>query len=41
MPLQRACIAGSRQETSCQMGRWGRSQMWFFTEYSATLEASV
>ena len=27
MPLQRACIAGSRQETSCQMDRGGRRQM--------------
>lgn len=27
MPLQRACDAGTRQETSCQMDRGGRSQM--------------
>ncbi len=29
MPLQRACDAGTRQETSCQMDRGGRSQMCF------------
>ena len=41
MPLQRACDAESQVRNKLSNGPLRRSQMWLFTEYSATLQADV